>query len=303
MIINRKIFLISLAAIIIVLVGCFYYGAKNQDKSSADSIWQAKKAVIKGSYCDAEVIDSGNGQFRMYYSVEPEVPGNNLEIYSALSSDGINWKKEKGTRTRLATFPDAIKLSDGRIRLYFQNNGVIKSAISSDGLEFTNEPGVRIDKTEAGFSLDNVGASTTTQLSDGSFIMIYRGIDNNKYKVAKTASNQGTSYFFSAVSADGISWQKKGLILDSRNGKYYGLIDGPEWIKWSDGSERLYFWTYSGIYHLTFEGDHFLPDVAFDLMNQSYSSPPSDPTLAKINNKWFMYYGQHKKGIYYAVLK
>jgi hypothetical protein len=32
-------------------------------------------------------------------------------------------------------------------------------------------------------------------------------------------------------------------------------------------------------------------------------NPPGDPTLIEINDKWFMYYGQHTKGIYYATLE
>lgn len=53
----------------------------------------------------------------------------------------------------MATFPDVIKLADGRFRMYFQNAGVIKSAISTDGLTWQDEAGTRIDKTENGFNL------------------------------------------------------------------------------------------------------------------------------------------------------
>jgi len=46
--------------------------------------------------------------------------------------------------------------------------------------------------------------------------------------------------------------------------------------------------------------------AVFDFTNNKDSmakfppNPPGDPTLAKIKDKWFMYYGQHGKGIYYA---
>src|SRR3972149_8688477 len=100
----------------------------------------------------------------MYYSVEPEVPGNNLEIYSSVSTDGINWTQEEGIRKTMATFPDVVKLPDGTWRMYFQNAGVIKSAVSSNGLSWTDEPGVRISKNESGYDLENVGAQGTIRL-------------------------------------------------------------------------------------------------------------------------------------------
>jgi len=81
----------------------------------------------------------------MYYAIEPEVPGNKLEVYSATSSDGINWVPENGIRRTFTVFPDVIKLPDGTWRMYFQNAGVIKSATSSDGLLWKDESGIRID--------------------------------------------------------------------------------------------------------------------------------------------------------------
>ena len=40
-----------------------------------------------------------------------------------------------------------------------------------------------------------------------------------------------------------------------------------------------------------------------DPMHRFPSSPPGDPTLGKVGGQWFMYYGQHTKGIYYAILE
>ena len=40
-----------------------------------------------------------------------------------------------------------------------------------------------------------------------------------------------------------------------------------------------------------------------DPMHRFPPSPPGDPTLGKIGNKWHMYYGQHTKGIFYATLE
>ena len=264
--------------------------------------------AIEGNYADSDFVDLGNGKYRMYYAIEPEVPGNNLEVYSAVSSDGINWEKESGIRKTFATFPDIVKLPDGRWRMYFQNAGVIKSAISTDGLNWTDEPGVRIDKNEPGFNLENVGAQGTIRLDDDNYIMLYRGTINEPYKTSEKLPNKDTHVYFWATSKDGLTFEKKGLAIDSRNETLLGAADGAEWVKWDSSGQvelRVYFWSYAGVFYMIYKDGSFSQPV-FDFTNNKNPmtkfppNPPADPTLAKINGTWFMYYGQHTKGIYYA---
>lgn len=269
-----------------------------------ESRWQEKGVVITGQYADAEVVDLGNGQYRMYFAVEPEVPGNNLEVFSSLSTDGINWTREEGIRKTFATFPDVIKLPDGTFRMYFQNAGVIKSAVSSDGLNWRDEAGIRIDKSEEGFDLENVAAQSATILADGTYAMVYRGTINEPYQTSEKIPNKDTQIYFWAKSSDGLTFEKKGLAIDSRNDTLFGAADGAEWVKWED-QLRVYFWSYGGVYHVNYE-DGVFSKPAFDFTNKKETmvrfppNPPTDPTLIKIGGKWFMYFGQHTKGIYYA---
>ena len=75
-----------------------------------------------------------------------------------------------------------------------------------------------------------------------------------------------------------------------------------------NGELRVYFWSYAGVYHVIYQDDTYSKPV-FDFTNNQdrmakfSPNPPADPTLIEINGKWFMYYGQHTKGIYYATLK
>ncbi len=318
------IILITVMAVIILAASGYLLwrklGTAKESSSKAEktvekvSIWKEKGVAIAGQYADAEVVDLGSGKYRMYYSVEPEVAGNNLEIFSSISSDGINWDKEEGTRKIMATFPDIVKLKDGRWRMYFQNAGVIKSAISSDGLTWQDEAGTRVDKNEAGFNLENVGAQTTTLMDDNTYIMIYRGTINEPYKTSEKIPNQTIDIYFWAISKDGLTFDKKGLAIDSRNETFYGMTDGAEWVKWdlstSSGQAelRVYFWSYAGVYHVTYSNGIF-SKPSFDFTNNKDAkmkfpqNPPGDPTLIKIGNTWFMYYGQHTKGIYYSLYK
>ncbi|HLB95409.1 MAG TPA: hypothetical protein VJK26_00700 [Patescibacteria group bacterium] len=278
------------------------------EKTKSAPTWQEQGVAIAGKFADAEIVDLGGGKYRLYYSVEPEVSGNKLEMYSSTSTDGITWTKEEGIRKEFATFPDVVKLPDGTFRLYFQNAGVIKSATSKDGLTWQDEPGMRIDKEESGFTLENVGAQSTFQLDDKTYLMVYRGTINEPYKTTEKLPNQETHLYFWATSKDGLSFEKKGIAFDSRNETLLGATDGAEWVRWDDGELRIYFWSYSGVYHVVYEDDTF-SELVFDFTNNKDTQakfapdPPGDPTLAKIDNQWLMYYGQHTKGIYYAVLK
>ena len=111
------------------------------------------------SVCDPTIIDLPNGEMRMYYKGANKLGGPGLgsihKIYSAISTDGLTFKKE-GIRidsetngdNGWASVPDAIVLQDGRIRIYYvtaaEMEHGIGSAISSDGLNFVKEPGMRV---------------------------------------------------------------------------------------------------------------------------------------------------------------
>jgi len=269
-------------------------------------VWKYGNVAIAGTYADAEIVDLGNGRYRMYYSIEPEVPGNKLEVFSAVSSDGMDWKKEEGVRRDFSVFPDVVKLPDGRYRMYFQNQGVIKSAISSDGLSWTEEARVRVDGTDNALNLENVAAPTTMKVGD-EYVMVYRGTIDQRYSTE--VPNNKIQLFLWATSKDGMSFEKKGIALDSRNSIFQGLLDGPELVRWDDGSIRLYFWSYRGIFHTIFKNGSFSQETEFDYTTASNPGmlfppdPPGDPTLTKIGNKWFLYYGIHTKGINYATLE
>ncbi|MFH0986947.1 MAG: hypothetical protein V1911_02750 [Candidatus Micrarchaeota archaeon] len=269
-------------------------------------VWEAGDVAVPGKYADAELVELENGSYRIYYSEEPEVQGFSGKIYSSVSSDGMSWTAEPGVRKEWATFPDIVQLDDGKYRMYYQNDNVIKSTTSSDGLSWTDESGTRISKTETGLVLENVAAPSVIK-NGGLYIMVYRGTINERY--SSEVPNSNTQLFLWATSSDGITFEKQGIALDSRNSVFNGLLDGPQLVLWEDGAIRLYFWSYEGVYHTTFENNAFSADAEFDYTTASDenvpfpSNPPCDPTLGKISGKWFLYYGQHTEGIFYATLE
>lgn len=313
---------IGMLVIIIGVAGYVGYVVKNKNKPAAKTsspsniatstvkakveVWKAGDSAVKGTYADADIVKLNDTTYRMYYAIQPEVKGNNFEVYSSTSTDGKVWTQDPGTRKTHATFPSVVKTSDGKYRMYFQAAGVLKSAISTDGLTFTDESGTRIDtENSAALTFDNVAAPTVTLKDDDSYVMIYRGTINSRY--ASNTPNPTTQVLMWATSTDGLTFTKKGLAVDSRNSTLNGQLDGPSIVKWDDGKYRVFATTYTGVYYFTFDGSSFgSATLAFagDATQDStgfHGAPPGDPTLAKIGGTWYMYYGT-TNGINYATL-
>ncbi len=282
-------------------------------ENSKTKSWTNKEAAVKGTYADADVVQIDDSTWRMYYAIQPEVSGHHFEVYSATSSDGKTWTQESGTRESSATFPDIVKTKEGKWRIYYQRNGELKSSISDDGLTFTAESGTRIDKSnDQGLTFDNVAAPTTILNDDGTYTMVYRGTINTRY--ASDTPNATTQLLMWATSDDGLTWEKQGIAVDSRNSTLRGQLDGPDIVKWDDDSLHIFATNYDGVFEFVFDGTKFSDgENVFALESEKpvgnqpmqVSAPPGDPTLANINNTWFMYYGVafEDGGIFYATLE
>jgi hypothetical protein len=116
------------------------------------STWSSKEYVTFDGIGEKVPVDPApfllsDGRIRLYYfDINEQRISQNQEatnkIYSAISTDGINFVQEDGVRfERKGIFdPDVIEVND-RWRLYvgdIEGNEVI-SAVSSDGLSFTEE--------------------------------------------------------------------------------------------------------------------------------------------------------------------
>ncbi len=315
--------LLAIVLIVLVLGVAAFAGykvmqnSKNKDTNNtqttsetSNQTWARGGLAVEGKYADADVVQIAEGKWRLYYAIQPEVMPNNFEVYSATSTDGKTWTQESGTRKTMATFPEVVKLTDGRYRMYYQNAGEIKSAISSDGLSFKDEAGTRMGKSNSeGLTFDNVAAPAVSLQADGTFVMLYRGAINQRY--AANTPNMFTNLYMWATSDDGLTFTQKGIAIDSRNSTLNGQLDGADLVKMDDGKYYVFATTYTGVYIFSFDGDSFGdPTLAFagEARKQGdnfMGQPPGDPTLAKIKGAWYMYYGATgtATGIHYATLQ
>jgi len=309
---NRSKKVVAVAVIIVASVALLVtYMVLTGGKAGAEA-WVKEGVRILGTYADADVVKLPDGRYRMYYGIEPEVPGNQLEVYSAISSDGLTWSEEPGIRIRWAAMPTVIELPDGRWRMYYQGRLALKpcilSAISEDGLTFTREEGIRLETGGQGsYDSYNIGSPTIIRLDDGTYRMYYRG---SMYDEASIWEKQ-FSFILSATSKDGLTWTKElGVRIDGRQSPFEGHVDGPYATKLPEGTYRLYFFVGSqdssrdGIYkadskdgiNFTVDNHPILPKSEFGSAN----NPPGDPCVIKMSDGWRMYYGIHTQGIFSA---
>ena len=253
-----------------------------------------RPVVTGGSYIDADVLALPSGGIRLY--TERMGAG----IVSFFSEDGISWKPDQGLRISHGAFPDALLLSDGRVRLQYQRDGLINSAISEDGgLTFVQEPGIRVPTGWHGdLDRDKVGPSTTVLLSNGKFRMYYRGdySDDSYFNGVKTV-------ILSAISEDGLNWAPEdGVRVAPEDWVHPGTadnrlyVDDPEAVVADDGRVHLYFWGMGMCYGtcLSVSDD----GLSFDVVEQVLATSdlglgrwPDDHTiLPQETSPWLMYF-------------
>ena len=145
----------------------------------------------------------------------------------------FEWSEDSGTRVANGSVPYIYKLKDGRFRLYYCGGAEILSAISSDGLNFEKEAGVRI--APSGGQESMVCDATIVELSDGRVRMYYKGASG------QGGPGQALHKVFSAVSKDGLNFEKEGLRIDSESTGDGGWASVPEAIKLPDGRVRIYY--------------------------------------------------------------
>ena len=121
-----------------------------------DPAWSHRGVVVTPGDCSAgnpEILELSKGCLVMYtHGQTRESRPSENNTYARSSCDGKSWEWE-GMVLENASMPTAVRLPDGRIRLYFIRVGErdgspvkgIVSAVSLDGFKFTEEPGYRFE--------------------------------------------------------------------------------------------------------------------------------------------------------------
>src|SRR3989344_2508740 len=145
---ERKNQLIALIIIIIIITGISVYKGWLRPFSTS-SEWKNEGLVMSSenyNIQNPEITDLENGCWMIYTHGWTKEDESRNDIYAFSSCDGTEWKPE-GRVLETASMPAAVRLPDGKIRLYFirntENTSGMMSAISENGLEFAVEEGYR----------------------------------------------------------------------------------------------------------------------------------------------------------------
>lgn len=173
--------------------------------------WSYEGKLIDEVYLfDVTVVILDDGRYRLYG--EASDIGNHT-VVSYTSSDGLDFQKEDGYRLTGAFMPFAVKLADGRFRLYYTDQAgnppapgarAIMSATSEDGLNFTVEGGDRLTYNGSSYESAGIRSAKILQLDNGTYRMYYHGIDGDEHWRV-----------LSATSQNGLNWTREvGVRLD-----------------------------------------------------------------------------------------
>lgn len=225
-------------------------------------------------------------------------PTHNLPTEPVADTLSFSWEKDGGSRVVDGSVPFVHGLKDGKVRLYYCNSKGILSAISRDGLTFTKEPGVRISPG-TGFEVQ-VCDPTIVDLPNGKMRMYYKGANSQN-----PGPGQSIHKIYSALSSDGLTFQKEGLRIDSETNGDRGWASVPDAIMLPDGRVRLYYVTASVGEHgigsaISSDGLNFVKEAGIRVSNLV------DPAVVRIGSRYVLFaasiderFTALPKGIYY----
>ena len=197
-----------------------------------------------------DIVRLSNGTYRMYYTGCYQ--STNLQsILSALSEDGLVWRKEDGVRVagmgagyddRDATDPYVLALSNGTYRMFYSCTNswefipaYTSSAFSVDGINWTKE-GVRLNPGGRADGYDDWRASGSFWVVSvpGGYRMLYTGLDDSL----------GRHRILSAFSPDSLTWTKEPGVrvnLGAAEDFEGNTVEDPVLMRLENGTYRMFY--------------------------------------------------------------
>ncbi|MDP7018057.1 MAG: PQQ-binding-like beta-propeller repeat protein [Pirellulaceae bacterium] len=212
---------------------------------------------------DRDLIRLRNGNWRAYTLIGGGNPWYSIDSFLS-GKEARHWNPERGVRIRFgqqgdwdftaARAPEAVLLPNGGVRVYYIGwNGSqgpyprrpgpnerwrILSAVSRDGLRFEKEPGVRMDvdrEANPPHGAVTMAKPLVVRLSDGRWRMYFAARPHGELKP------YGPSWLFSAVSKDGLNWERESGVRVRNTADDPLEAKGPSLVRAASGKLRLYY--------------------------------------------------------------
>ncbi len=192
------------------------------------STWKRESGLVFAlDLTNPDIVKLPDGRWRAYLM-------GGAGITSAISSDGRSFVAEPGVRLNGAEHHAALRLPDGRVRIFFSKRGEpaprnVYSALSDDGLAFAEEPGVRL-------SAGGAAARDAAAIIHPHVIALRGGGYRMYYDADAGSSGQAPNWrgIMSARSADGLNWVKEAGTRIRAGSGHLGFAD----LVWSPFAQR-----------------------------------------------------------------
>ncbi|GAA5261682.1 glycoside hydrolase family protein [Methanocalculus sp. MC3] len=206
---------VGILALVLLAAGCT---TGPEDSAPVSTTSPPQTAAILAEKPETTTTEEKTGQ--------PEENGEPLRF---------TWTVDSGVRLNDASIPYLYRLEDGRVRMYYNGAAGILSAISDDGMIFEREAGVRLSPGIGGSPEMTVGDPTIVKQKDGTLRMYYKGATGSG------GPGQAVHSIFSAISNDGLYFEREGIRIDSQNTPDRGWASVPEAVLLPDGRVRIYY--------------------------------------------------------------
>ncbi len=198
------------------------------------------------------------------------------------STTAENWIKNSQIVFRNVTSTSTIKLDGGTFRMYLLQNGKIVYADSKDATTFSEPISTGIDENPGKFNSN----PAVIKITDGNWIMVYEEQPQLPKGAEKGPGPGAQRNLLLATSADGKSFTKVGIVIDSaKDDKYFASV--PNLIKTPDGKIRMYY---------VCGGEEICSAISPD--GKAWQKEPGvrmadkavDPDVLYRDGKWVMYF-------------
>lgn len=227
----------TIVTFLVTLLAATFVGsvAGAGSSTSIDASLKPLARIAKGA--DPTAIVLPDGRIRLYWAA-------GAGKASAVSSDGISFVREPGTRiTTDISGPHTriMRTPDGGYRLFFntppgEQPAGIRSAVSPDGLNFEVEDGFRITAAAAGVAPKGLSTGDVVRLPDGRYRMYFSSFATGERPVSKTHE-----VVMSAVSSDLLAWKLERGIRVGRGSRLTGSAEHPSALRLRNGSIALFY--------------------------------------------------------------